>query len=133
MPPSEAAIQARVRLTLGREPDLVLFRLSQGVGKTPDGRTFRGGLRPGASDLVGVGPGGIWTSIEIKAHRGRLDPKQLQFLTLVQDHGGFACVIQASSLDQATDRARRALELIRGGVVDWVGWPYITEEICQKK
>lgn len=121
--PTEAQVQARVRLAIGLEPDLVLWRNQTGAYRD-DRRYIRYGLCVGGSDLIGIGPMGF-TAIELKAHRGRLSEPQQRFLKLVQDHGGWAGALRASSLGEAETKARWALQLMREGLGDWEGWPWV--------
>lgn len=53
---NESEILAAIRKALGREPDLVLWRLSQGGAMAREGgQTYRAGLSVnGAADLVGM-------------------------------------------------------------------------------
>jgi hypothetical protein len=105
---TEAQILHAIRLDLGREPDLVLWRLGNGVVRMPDGRTIRLGLVPGASDLIGiVGPSGRWLALEVKTATGRLSQEQARFIALVRRHGGVAEVVRS------VEEARAALEEAR--------------------
>ena len=111
---TEADILRAVRLALGAEPDLVLWRLAQ-CSVSVDGRQVRGGLVPGAADLVGIlAPAGRWFALEIKC-RGRLSASQRQWLALVRSMGGFACCIRERVPATATRAARKALARARAG------------------
>lgn len=110
-------VMERIRLHLGKKPDLVLFRCQSGAvnmapeGEPPQWQTY--GLARGASDLVGClsssrcsqisccGHGGRWLVIEVKSprvkiHTKKLDAKELEqkaFIDLIKKfggHGGFA-------------------------------------------
>jgi hypothetical protein len=105
---TEAQILHAIRLDLGREPDLVLWRLGTGAMRTPDGRMVRLGLVPGASDLIGiVAPRGRWIALEAKSPVGRLKQEQERFLALVARMGGVAEVVRS------VEEARAALEEAR--------------------
>jgi hypothetical protein len=54
------------------------------------GRMVVFGLAPGSSDLIGIGPGGIFLAIEVKTATGRPSKAQRQFADLVHRYGG-AC------------------------------------------
>ena len=107
----ETIIQQHIRLALGREPGLRLFR--NNTGSLPDPRTKRPvqfGLCKGSADLIGwkqvtitpdmVGAQlAVFTSIEVKTPTGRVRPEQQQWLDAVQAAGGVAGV--ARSVDDA--------------------------------
>lgn len=110
---TESEIQQAIRLALGREPDLVLWRNPVGVGET-NGRKQRFGLCRGSSDLVGVltvNGVGVAVFIEVKTPTGRLSPEQRMFGELVTRKGAIYCV--ARSVDDARNcitQARQALK-----------------------
>jgi len=112
---------------LGAHPaELALWR--NNVGRlTPiaGGRPVQYGLVNGASDLIGVGTGGKFVAIEVKTWKGRASMEQMTFLLAVQRLGGVAMILKAADLEQATERATTALELIRSGTTNWHGWPEI--------
>jgi len=105
---SEALILHDIRVALGREPDLVLWRLNQGITKDHTGKQYRSGMVPGAADLIGVlGPRGRWFCLEVKSPTGRLSREQKLFGSLVQRMGGsWACVRSVDDARAALDRAR---------------------------
>ena len=107
---SEADIQDAIRLALGAEPDVVLWRNNTGLADHgPRGRV-RYGLAQGSADLVGIlAPRGRWLALEVKADRGRVTPEQRAFLTLVRSHGGFAAIVRS------VDDAREAIARARNG------------------
>ena len=98
----ETKLQQEIRLALGQESDLRLFRNQ--VGQLPDPRTGRYvqfGLAKGSSDLVGfktievthemVGQKlSIFCSIEVKTPKGRLTTNQESWLICVRSAGGSA-------------------------------------------
>lgn len=108
---TEAQILRDIRAALGREPDLVLWRLSQGGAVSRAGQTYRAGLSVnGASDLLGIlAPTGRLVALEVKAARGRVSPDQQMFLDLVRRMGGFAAVVRS------VDDARSAISRARTG------------------
>jgi len=107
----EGTILRSIRLALGREPDLVLWRLSAGITvDVATGRRYRAGLVPGAADLVGIlAPAGRWFALEVKSARGRVSSEQRRWGELVQRMGGFWCVVRS------VDESRAALARARSG------------------
>lgn len=115
----EGAIVARIRLALGREPDLVLWRHSTGrsIEMSAGGveRVMRHGLPRGTSDLIGIlGPAGRWFVLEIKRPgwrpKGRVEREHLaeqeRFLALVRSRGGFGAIVH--SVEEACAALARA-------------------------
>lgn len=110
-PPSvanpETELQQRIRLALGTQRDLRLFRNQ--VGQLPDPRTGRPvqfGLTRGSADLIGwrtititpemVGTRvAVFTSLEVKTPTGRLTPAQHNWLGAVRQAGGIAGVVRS--------------------------------------
>ena len=129
-----------VRLALGQEPDLVLWRNSvAGVEvydeKRGTSRWQHAGLPKGSADLVGIlavtrqmitqvdyqlgtfavgdmPPLGVWFCLEVKANSGRPTKQQTAWLDLVRKFGGFACVVHSVT------EARAALERARRGATE---------------
>lgn len=105
----ETELQQRIRLALGMQRDLRLFRNQ--VGSLPDPRTGRAvqfGLARGSADLIGwrtitVTPDmigqriAVFTSIEVKTPTGRLTPAQHAWLGAVRSAGGVAGVARSVS------------------------------------
>jgi hypothetical protein len=103
----ETIIQQRIRLALGREKSLRLFR--NNTGSLPDPRTKRPvqfGLCKGSADLIGwkqvtitpdmVGQRvAVFASIEVKTPTGRLTPEQQIWLDAVQAAGGVAGIARS--------------------------------------
>ena len=112
----ESAIQDAVRLALGRERGVLLWRNSVGTAEHWTGtgvQRVRYGLAPGSADLVGLvlmpdGTGRFF-ALEIKAPGGRVAPEQEQWLALVRRNGGFAAVVRSA------DEARACVERCRAG------------------
>lgn len=112
--PRENVVQAQIRLALGMDPDLVLWRNHTGGSEEYDHKTDtvrhqRFGLAPGSADLVGIlAPSGRFVAFEVKAFAGRARPEQVQWMALVRSRGGFACVVRSPEEARAAlDRARR--------------------------
>ncbi len=107
----ETILQQEIRLALGQEPHLRLFRNQ--VGQLPDprsGRYVQFGLAKGSSDLVGfrtveVTPDmvgqklAVFTSIEVKTPRGKLTTYQKNWLQCLENAGAICGV--ARSVDDA--------------------------------
>ena len=115
---TESDIQHAIRLALGREPDLVLWRNNVGVAHPAGrpgipGRPVRYGLCTGSSDLIGIlAPSGRFVALEIKTPQGRATTEQLMFLELVRKRGGFATIVRSP------EDARAALERARMGATE---------------
>lgn len=106
---SEIDLQQQIRVALGRERDLVLWRNTAGVAvHMSSNTTQRFGLCKGASDLIGIGPGGRFFALEVKSPRGRISPEQQLFLELVRHRGGFAAIVR--SVEDAYAALNRARE-----------------------
>jgi len=109
---SEAATQQEIRLALGRERELRLFRNNVGVLRDANGRPVRFGLHPGSSDLIGwrsvtitpehIGRAlAVFAAVEVKAPQGRhpVTEEQQRFIDAVLAAGGFAGAV--TNADQA--------------------------------
>jgi len=104
---AETDLQQRIRLALGTQHGLRLFRNQ--VGQLPDpctGRPVQFGLARGSADLIGwrtvtitpdmVGQRvAVFTSIEVKTTTGRLTPAQHNWLGVVRGAGGIAGVARS--------------------------------------
>ena len=115
----EADVQQAIRLALGLEPGLVLFRnqvgqaVFEGNGTrytVPYGVGGKGG-----SDLIGlltIDIGGRqfaqWVALEVKTQTGNPTPEQLDFIHLIRNAGGFACIVR--SVDESRAAIARARE-----------------------
>jgi hypothetical protein len=100
----ETKIQQEIRLALGQNPSLRLFRNQ--VGQLPNPRTGRYvqfGLAKGSSDLIGfktikITPDMVgqdiaqFVSLEIKTERGKLSTMQQNWLQKVKSSGGLVGV-----------------------------------------
>lgn len=103
----ETNIQQRIRLALGTDPNVRLFRNQ--VGQLPDPRTGRPvqfGLAKGSADLVGWKTVTItqdmvgkqiaqFVSLEVKTTTGRLTPQQEVWASCVQKAGGLTAVCRS--------------------------------------
>jgi hypothetical protein len=95
---TEAQIQARVLLTLGRRPDVRLFRNNVGAYKDATGTLRRFGLLVGSADLIGwvvVDGRAIFLSVEIKTPKGKPSPEQETWLRNVRRMGGIAFIARS--------------------------------------
>ena len=91
---TERQIQDAIRLELGRERDLVLWRNNIGVA-IQDGRRIAYGVGgPGGSDLLGIFRGHA-VAVEIKTPTGKLSEAQKQFAALVEAKGGTYVVLRS--------------------------------------
>lgn len=99
-PVSEAQLQDDIRLALGRDDDLVLWRNNVGAAKQGN-RTIRYGVGGrGGADLIGMYRG-LFVAIEIKTPIGRQSPEQRTFQLLVERKGGVYGLVR--SVQQALD------------------------------
>jgi len=115
----ESTIQNAIRLALGEEPDLVLWRLQPGGLSDATGRPIRC-APPGTADLCGIlslsvsgHRIGRWFSLEVKTRTGRVRPAQAQWGRLVRSFGGFYAVVRS------VEDARAALAAARRGAKSW--------------
>lgn len=81
-----------------------------------DARPLRSGLCKGSSDVIGITPVyitdkhigqtlGVFTAVEVKNKNGKPTKEQLNFLQVVEKHGGFAGI--AKSNDDISDIINR--------------------------
>ena len=104
---AETTLQQQIRLAVGTNPNVRIFRNQ--VGSLPDPRTGRlvtFGLARGSADLIGwrtitvtqamVGTRlAIFTSIEVKTPTGRVRPEQQAWLEVVHQAGGIAIIARS--------------------------------------
>lgn len=88
----ESQLQDAIRLALGRDPDLVLWR--NNCGFDPERRVRYGVGSPGGSDLVGIFRGRA-VFVEIKTATGRQTAEQRDFEALVTARGGVYVVLRS--------------------------------------
>mgnify|MGYP003339603036 CR=1 FL=1 len=116
--PSEQSIQQHIRLRCSTGP-VRLFRNNTGTLYDRQGRPVAFGLAKGSADLIGwrtititpdmVGQQvAVFTSLEVKAERGRVRPEQQQWLEAVQAAGGIAGVVR--SVEEAEALLRNTTE-----------------------
>lgn len=108
----EATLLREIRVELGREKDLVLWRNQVGFATYENKHGVQRvpyGLCVGSSDLVGIGPGARFFALEVKSDTGSATKEQKLFIELVRRRGGFAAVVRS------VDEARAALERARAG------------------
>lgn len=108
---TELQIQDAIRLALGTEPGLVLWRNNVGTAEHWTSRgvqRVRYGLAPGSADLVGICDGRFF-ALEVKAAAGRVAPEQTEWMALARRKGGFAAVVRS------VDDARAAVARCRAG------------------
>lgn len=105
----ELELQSRIRLSLGKRIDCVLFRNSVGTADTHNGHKVAYGLGKGSPDLVGfVRPSGRFIGLEIKTAVGRPSKEQLQWQQLINLGGGFARIVRSiEEANVAVDEAIR--------------------------
>lgn len=113
---SEGHILDDIRLDLGKERDLLLFRNAVVHAEYWDAKTGKvihvhGGLPTGSSDLVGVGPGGRFFGLEVKKPGERPTAEQETWLALVRRFGGFG------GWADSAEMARAALLRAREGML----------------
>jgi hypothetical protein len=111
----ETALTNKILLEHGARPDCRLFRNATSTvwagrykGTADDGSLLlhpgwsrmKAGLTEGSSDIIGIGPGGLFTAIEVKAGTTRDEAHQERFIKMVLRLGGLAGF--ARSVDEAT-------------------------------
>lgn len=105
---NETRVVAEIRLALGLDDRVVLFRNNIGVAERKGVRRLRFGVGgTGGADLVGIlAPSGRFLALEVKTQFGRSAASQLTFLALVRSMGGFACIVRSAvEARRAVDRA----------------------------
>ena len=104
----ESEILQSIRLALGQESDLVLWRISPSA-PSEGARVIRT-APPGIPDLCGIlAPHGRWIALEVKTSHGRLRPEQAQWHALARARGAFVAVVRSA------DEAREAIKRARDG------------------
>lgn len=103
---SEAGVQSAIRLALGSNPGVKVFRNSVGQYRTEDGRVIRYGLITGSGDLIGwrsvvITPDMVgqriaqFMSIEVKTPKGTVRPEQQVWADNVRKAGGIAVIARS--------------------------------------
>jgi hypothetical protein len=111
----ETALTHKILLAHGSRDDCRLFRnatamvwVGHKIGTVDNGsvllapgaRPIRAGLTEGSSDIIGIGPGGLFAAIEVKAGSTRDQAHQERFIQMVLRLGGLAGF--ARSVEEAT-------------------------------
>lgn len=92
----ESQIQDAVRLALGRDPDVCVWRNNCGALQDARGRFIRFGVAsPGGADLIGMFRG-RFLAIEIKTATGRQTEDQVRFQKLVESRGGIYLLVRSA-------------------------------------
>ena len=109
---AETELVKPIRLALGRDDRVVLWRNNTGVAHADYGsaglKMLRYGLVKGSADLIGlVKPNGRFVALEVKCNDGALRPEQILFLDLVRSFGGFASVVR--SVTEAMEAVENAI------------------------
>lgn len=117
---SESAIQRAMLVALNSKPGIRAFRNQVGKYRTDDGRWISSGLCVGSSDLIGwakVGKTAVFLAVEVKAPGKKPTDDQLNFLRMVDFHGGIGIVADSvESLErQLTTAICIQAERITGG------------------
>lgn len=121
---TETQLLAEIRLALGRDPRVVLWRNNVGTARHEGtDRPVQYGLCVGSSDLIGIvtmaNGCGRFFALEVKTPTGRVSKEQTMFLALVNKRGGYACVVRS------VDDARAAVDAAHRGdrAPDLGQWP----------
>jgi len=110
----EGKILQDIRLALGREDDLTLWRISPSAPAGTGGRVIQTAPN-GIADLCGIlAPTGRWFALEVKTTSGRVRPEQTQWAELVRSRGGFCTVVRS------VDEALAALARARREAAQWL-------------
>jgi hypothetical protein len=103
----EQVIQQQIRLDIGINPEVRLFRNNCGVATDQrTGNFIRYGLAVGSSDLIGIRKVtitpdmvgqtiGVFASLEVKTDTGKPSTDQKKWLSMVQAFGGIAGVVRS--------------------------------------
>lgn len=96
---TESQLQDKIRLALGADPAIVLWRNNCGAAEMKRGGWLHYGVgNPGGADLIGMFRG-RFVAAEIKTVVGRISKDQHQFAGCVTSHGGEYVVLR--SVDDA--------------------------------
>lgn len=108
-PVRESDILRKIREAVGKMDGVVLWRNNTGMLEDRNGTKVRFGLCEGSADLVGMvrvtACAGIarFFAMEVKQPGKKPTPKQVAFLKLVNDMGGYGCWV---------DSVENAVELV---------------------
>lgn len=89
---SESAIQAKIMDAL-KASGTAFWRINN-TGKLPGGR-WASRSSVGVSDLIAIGPGGVFTGIEVKDADGEQNDAQIKFQEAVERAGGVYIVARS--------------------------------------
>lgn len=90
---AENVLTAQILLRHGSRHDVRLWRNETGLFWTADGGRVRCGLCKGSSDIIGIGPGGRFIAIEVKATRQSTSVLQKRYVLTINNLGGLAAVV----------------------------------------
>lgn len=101
---TESQLQDAIRLALGSDPALCLWRNNIGHAVMRHGARVTFGVGgPGGADLIGMFKAGdgraLFVALEIKTPTGRQSPEQRQYEALVRRLGGEYAILR--SVDEA--------------------------------
>lgn len=92
---TESQLQDQIRVALGMDPDVVLFRNNIGHATMRHGARVTFGVGgPGGADLIGMFRG-RFVAVEIKTATGRQSPEQRKFEALVKARGGVYVILRS--------------------------------------
>ena len=105
---NETTILQRIRLAIGRLPDVRFFRNNTGSLKDYTGRLVQFGLARGSADLIGwrtieITPDmvgrrvAVFASIEVKTPTGAVKPEQENWRRVVEQAGGIAVIARSEA------------------------------------
>lgn len=104
--PSEARVQSQIRLEAAAK-GYIMWRNNSGVLMDKRGVPVRFGLSNDSAavnavaksaDLIGIGPGGQFVSVEVKKPGGRIDPAQVAWCALVNKRGGLGLIVDREGM-----------------------------------
>lgn len=92
---TESQLQTAIRLELGKNAALALWRNNVGMAWMRNGDPIKFGVGgPGAADLIGLYRG-RFVAVEIKTATGRQSPEQRTFQALVERHHGIYVILRS--------------------------------------
>lgn len=75
----------------------LVYRNNSGIVFVENGNGSKRAIRmgmPGAPDIIGCAPGGIFLAIECKTKTGKVSQQQKEFLQKVHSFGGFSIIVR---------------------------------------
>ncbi len=106
---TETDLSRAIREAVNLQPDAYVIRVQSGMLQA----LYRGRARwihlapKGTSDYLGIGPGGQFLALEVKAKRGKLTTDQRLFLRRIRDLGGVAAEVRSAAEAVAVVRGMR--------------------------